>query len=113
MRESADLVATCINVSMLTAVPHLAMEDVEYKGYQIPKDSIVMANTWYNIRTFPSFSDTFISPRSILHDADRYPDPMAFKPQRYLGIEDVVRTEDSKYVVNEDPARYIFGFGPR
>ncbi|THU79631.1 cytochrome P450 [Dendrothele bispora CBS 962.96] len=44
-------------------VPHCSSEDDVYKGYFIPK--------------------------SILHDAEIYPDPEAFKPERWLMEDDV------------------------
>ncbi|KAJ7479154.1 cytochrome P450 [Mycena latifolia] len=49
------------------AIPHyLAVED-EYRGYRIPAGSVVIGNTW-----------------AILHDEATYPDPYAFKPERFL-----------------------------
>jgi cytochrome P450 len=43
--------------------------------------------------------------RAILHDSDVYPDPEAFKPERFL-------TEDGK--AKEDPLlMYAFGYGRR
>jgi len=44
----------------------LLAEDV-YKGYRIPAGSIVIPNTW-----------------SIMHDAEIYPEPNKFKPERFL-----------------------------
>ncbi|CUA71919.1 O-methylsterigmatocystin oxidoreductase [Rhizoctonia solani] len=49
------------------AIPHAAMEDGEYKGYHIPKDSIVIGNTW-----------------AITRDENIYPDPECFNPDRFL-----------------------------
>ncbi|CAE6418520.1 unnamed protein product [Rhizoctonia solani] len=49
------------------AIPHAAMDDDEYKGYQIPKGSIVMGNTW-----------------AITRDERIYPDPECFNPDRFL-----------------------------
>ncbi|KAJ6503785.1 cytochrome P450 [Mycena sanguinolenta] len=49
------------------AVPHFLTAEDEYKGYRIPANSIVIGNTW-----------------AILHDEAVYPDPYAFKPERYL-----------------------------
>ncbi|KAJ7684107.1 cytochrome P450 [Mycena polygramma] len=49
------------------ALPHyLAVED-EYKGYRLPACSLVIGNAW-----------------AILHDEIVYPDPYAFKPERFL-----------------------------
>ncbi|CAE6469330.1 unnamed protein product [Rhizoctonia solani] len=49
------------------AIPHAAMEDGEYKGYHIPKGSIVMDNTW-----------------AITCDESIYPEPGRFNPDRFL-----------------------------
>ncbi|EJD37712.1 cytochrome P450 [Auricularia subglabra TFB-10046 SS5] len=69
------------------ALPHVATEDDTLRGYDIPKGTIVMANVW-----------------TILHDPKKYPDPMSFKPERFMpGAEGE----------NEDPSKYAFGFGPR
>ncbi|KAH6917895.1 cytochrome P450 [Coprinopsis sp. MPI-PUGE-AT-0042] len=46
---------------------HSTTVDDEYKGYFIPKGTIVMTNTW-----------------SMLTDPVKYPDPFSFKPERYL-----------------------------
>ncbi|KAF7368863.1 Cytochrome P450 [Mycena venus] len=49
------------------AAPHLLMTDDEYRGYRLPAGSIVIGNAW-----------------AILHDEAMYPDPYAFKPERFL-----------------------------
>ncbi len=52
-----------------------------------------------------SLSSFVRSPRAILHDAEVYPEPEEFKPERFL-------TEDGK--VKEDPLLvYAFGYGRR
>ncbi|KAI0718513.1 CyP450 monooxygenase [Cerioporus squamosus] len=50
-----------------TGVPHRSIEDDEYKGYLIPKGSIIIANIWAYSR-----------------DPNVYPDPETFKPERWL-----------------------------
>lgn len=61
-----------------------------YRGYRIPKGSIVMGNVW-----------------GITHDPAMYPDPLAFKPERYIA-------EDGSFDCSaNDPSRYVFGFGRR
>ncbi|OJT05250.1 O-methylsterigmatocystin oxidoreductase [Trametes pubescens] len=73
-----------------TGIPHLLKEDDVYRGYHIPKGSIVMGNVW-----------------GIAHDPTLYPDPLAFKPERYLA-------EDGTFDCStNDPSRYVFGFGRR
>ncbi|KAI9001294.1 cytochrome P450 [Trametes punicea] len=75
------------NVAPL-AIPHRVIEDDYYAGYFIPKDTIVIANVW-----------------RMLHDPETYPDPMAFKPERFVpgpGKEP-----------EADPRSMVFGFGRR
>ncbi|KAK1227831.1 hypothetical protein PQX77_009144 [Marasmius sp. AFHP31] len=49
------------------AVPHYIHVEDEYRGYRIPKNSTVIGNLW-----------------AILHDEEMYPDPHAFKPERWI-----------------------------
>ncbi|TFK80369.1 CyP450 monooxygenase [Polyporus arcularius HHB13444] len=49
------------------AVPHLATQEDEYKGYRIPAGSVVIANTW-----------------AYSSDTRYYPDPETFQPERFL-----------------------------
>ncbi|KAI0748777.1 cytochrome P450, partial [Daedaleopsis nitida] len=71
-------------------VPHLLTQDDVYKGYHIPAGAMVSGNIW-----------------GLLHDPERYPDPMEFRPERFLrdGVFDCSGTND--------PSRYAFGFGRR
>ncbi|KAI0039781.1 cytochrome P450 [Auriscalpium vulgare] len=70
------------------ALPHAATEDDVYEGYFIPKGAIVIGNAW-----------------ALLHDPVAYPDPEAFKPERFL-------TKDGQ--VKDDPTlAAAFGFGKR
>ncbi|EJD50383.1 cytochrome P450 [Auricularia subglabra TFB-10046 SS5] len=48
-------------------VPHSLQQDDEYRGYRIPAGTTVMANSW-----------------AIMRDPKRFPDPDAFRPERYL-----------------------------
>ncbi|KAJ7708648.1 cytochrome P450 [Mycena rosella] len=71
------------------AIPHFVSVDDDYRGYRIPAGSIVIGNTW-----------------AILHDENIYPDPHAFKPERFLlggKLNPAVR----------DPEVAAFGFGRR
>ncbi|THH18493.1 hypothetical protein EW146_g2521 [Bondarzewia mesenterica] len=70
-------------------VPHCSTADDVYNGYFIPKGSIVMGNAW-----------------AILHDPEQYPDPMAFKPERFL-------TEDGKANPEVPDPEAAFGYGRR
>ncbi|KAF7978460.1 hypothetical protein HWV62_664 [Athelia sp. TMB] len=49
------------------AVPRQVRQDDEYKGYHIPKGSIILQNSW-----------------AVFHDESVYPDHLAFKPERFL-----------------------------
>ncbi|THH20203.1 hypothetical protein EW146_g1119 [Bondarzewia mesenterica] len=71
-------------------VAHYVTEDDVYEGYSIPKGTTVMANAW-----------------SILHDEAIYPDPFAFKPERF---EDPNKNAD---LAINDPPSVAFGFGRR
>ncbi|KAH9917081.1 cytochrome P450 [Fomitopsis serialis] len=67
-------------------VPHALREDDEYRGCWIPKGTMIIPNLWF-----------------MLHDADAYPDPEAFCPDRFNGL----------YENQEDPRNIVFGFGRR
>ncbi|KAJ7106249.1 cytochrome P450 [Mycena epipterygia] len=70
------------------AVPHFLATEDEYRGYKLPAGSIVIGNTW-----------------AILHDEVMYPDPYAFKPERFL-----LDGKPNPAVRDPDAA---FGFGRR
>jgi len=72
------------------ALPHLLTADDEYNGYRIPKGTMVLPNVW-----------------AISRDPARYPDPEAFKPERWLP------GETSEGVPSVRPQEYVFGFGRR
>jgi len=70
------------------AIPHAATEDNVYEGFFIPKGALVIGNVW-----------------AILHDPTIYPDPDAFKPERFLNTDGSLR---------DDPVlTSAFGFGKR
>ncbi|KAL0565568.1 hypothetical protein V5O48_016458, partial [Marasmius crinis-equi] len=64
---------------------HSVNQDDIYDGYLIPKGSQVVANIW-----------------GITHDADMYPNPDVFDPDRHLGANP-----------QQDPFNFVFGFGRR
>ncbi|KAF4616302.1 hypothetical protein D9613_008357 [Agrocybe pediades] len=72
------------------AIPHLLEKDDEYLGYHIPAQSVVIVNVW-----------------AMLHDPQTYPDPEAFKPERFL------KPDGTLDMSVRDPATVAFGFGRR
>ncbi|KAI5889746.1 cytochrome P450 [Schizophyllum commune H4-8] len=74
------------------AIPHAytGEEPDVYKSYTIPARSIVIANVW-----------------AIVHDEEAYPEPYAFKPERFLDIDGKLNP------AVRDPADIAFGFGRR
>ena len=67
------------------------------------KGSIMVANAWCVV--LPSSSVDLRYLRAILHDPESYPDPEAFKPERFLNEDGTVR---------DDPTIFLaFGVGKR
>ncbi|KAG1747590.1 cytochrome P450 [Suillus lakei] len=66
-------------------LPHHALKEDVYEGYRIPKGAAVIANIF-----------------SISRDQEMYPDPLEFRPERFLGPSPQL-----------DPRKFIFGFGRR
>jgi len=74
--------------SVPLGVPHATTEDDVYKGFFIPKGALVLGNAW-----------------AMLHDPEVYPEPDAFKPERFLNSDGSLR---------DDPVlAAAFGFGRR
>ncbi|KAI0634877.1 CyP450 monooxygenase [Trametes polyzona] len=70
-------------------IPHRLVEDDEYRGYHIPKGTLVISNIWAYSR-----------------NEKQYPDPEAFLPERFL--------KDGKLNPSIlDPAEFAFGYGRR
>lgn len=69
------------------AFPRLADEDDVYKGYHIPKGTIVLANVW-----------------AITRNEAVYSEPEAFRPERFI-------KDDGTLI--DDNMSYVFGFGRR
>ncbi|KAH8897936.1 cytochrome protein [Thozetella sp. PMI_491] len=67
------------------AIPHVSAADDIYNGYLIPKGAMLLPNVW-----------------GFTHNPDVYPEPMLFKPERFLGA-----------TVPPNPQDYVFGFGRR
>ncbi|KAF8135168.1 CyP450 monooxygenase [Boletus edulis] len=68
-------------------VPHMTTGHDVYKGYFVPKDTIVFANIW-----------------SMTHNETKYPDPMRFMPERFIGVDGQL---------TDDIGEQQYGFGRR
>ncbi|TCD61907.1 hypothetical protein EIP91_007721 [Steccherinum ochraceum] len=74
-------------------VPHYLMEDDEFEGYHIPKNSIVFFNEW-----------------AMNHDSEVYGDPENFRPERFLDEEE---QNESVPPFTHGEGHTIFGYGRR
>ncbi|KAF8597602.1 cytochrome P450 [Ceratobasidium sp. AG-I] len=90
-RESLPYFDAALQEALRIAPPvplglsHYASEDIEVRGYTIPKGATIEGNIW-----------------AILHDPEHYHSPNTFDPSRFLGANPA-----------PDPRKYIFGFGRR
>ncbi|TFL03965.1 cytochrome P450 [Pterulicium gracile] len=78
------------NPASPTAFAHRLLQDDEYKGYLIPKGSLVLGNTW-----------------ALCRDEGMFPDPDNFNPDRYLRGPKGERHPAEAYVAA------AFGYGRR
>lgn len=76
-------------------IPHVLIEDDVYEGYNVPKGTILFANTW-----------------AIHRDPDEYEDADKFFPERFLTNKFGTRSDPTG---EEDHRRttYTFGAGRR
>ncbi|THU95902.1 cytochrome P450 [Dendrothele bispora CBS 962.96] len=72
------------------ACPHRSTEDDVYRGWHIPKDSVMLPSVW-----------------ALTHDPERYPDPFAYNPERFLNPDDTLNPDVP------EPRDFTFGFGRR
>ena len=83
-------------------VAHRLTQDDVYEGHYIPQGTTVIPNIW-----------------AMLHDENLYPEPMAFKPERFLSEVSPSTSSRSSFTselempVNPDPRLFAFGFGRR
>ncbi|KAA1466823.1 cytochrome P450 [Dentipellis sp. KUC8613] len=70
-------------------IPHRCMKDDEYRGYDIPADTMVIPNIW-----------------AMTRDEDIYMDPHRFFPERFWN-------QDPETAEATDPKNLVFGFGRR
>ncbi|KAI0060162.1 cytochrome P450 [Artomyces pyxidatus] len=70
-------------------LPHRCMNDDQYRGYDIPADTIVFPNIW-----------------AMTRDESVYPDAGSFVPERFMG-------PIAEKAESTDPRDFVFGFGRR
>lgn len=68
------------------AVPHRSMNDDQYRGYDIPANTVIIPNVW-----------------AMTRDEQVYPDAHKFNPDRFL----------NRNGPETDPKDFVFGFGRR
>ncbi|KIK51635.1 hypothetical protein GYMLUDRAFT_50453 [Collybiopsis luxurians FD-317 M1] len=75
--------------------PHVNTEDFTYRGQFIPKDTVLVLNTY-----------------TMHHDAQRHPEPFRFNPDRY--IQDSTLSSESANLPNPyERDHWMFGVGRR
>ncbi|KAH8161403.1 hypothetical protein CIB48_g6845 [Xylaria polymorpha] len=75
--------------------PHVTSEDFTYQGRFIPQGTVCVLNTW-----------------TMHHDPERYPDPMAFKPERFLH-DPLSSAQSSNLPDPTERDHWMFGAGRR
>ncbi|KAJ4411259.1 hypothetical protein N0V82_009076 [Gnomoniopsis sp. IMI 355080] len=90
-------------------LPHTSTEDDVWEGHFIPKDAIIMANICLpigrvrqGVRRRVALTKAF---RHFTQDSSIYPEPMYFRPERFLKIVN--------HEPEPDPRDLVFGFGRR
>ncbi|KAH7097930.1 cytochrome P450 [Auriculariales sp. MPI-PUGE-AT-0066] len=86
------------NPALPAAIPHCTTEEDVYRGWRIPAKTMLIPNIW-----------------QITHDPKLYPDPLSFKPDRYMStsVENESISGSGKPAQNPDPRSFVFGFGRR
>lgn len=70
------------------AIPHAATKEDVVRGYRIPKGALLLPNNW-----------------GFTHDPATYPDPMSFRPERFI--------DTATHKAEPDPRAWTFGYGRR
>ena len=87
------------------------MKDDQYRGYDIPADTMIIPNIWsVDVSVYSRFRFSWHllhwTGRAMTRDERMYPEPELFNPDRFM-IQD--KTEADLM----DPKNFIFGFGRR
>ncbi|KAG8743732.1 hypothetical protein FRC10_011514 [Ceratobasidium sp. 414] len=85
-------------------IPHSVSEDIQFRGYLIPKGALIYGNIWYGFKVQACSVRQLINviKRGMLHNPEQYESPFDFNPDRFL-----------KSSPEPDPRKYIYGFGRR
>lgn len=88
----------------------MATDDYVYKGYFIPKGTLVLGNAWYATKSSRDFlrmlNNITLKFRAILHDERVFENHEEYRPERYL--------KDGKLDLSvRQPEVSVFGFGRR
>ncbi|KAF5380073.1 hypothetical protein D9615_006264 [Tricholomella constricta] len=75
--------------------PHVNTEDVTYRGHFIPKDTVIVMNTY-----------------TMHHNPQRYPDPHTFDPERYVN-DHTTAAESANLADPYQRDHWMFGVGRR
>ncbi|EAU32638.1 predicted protein [Aspergillus terreus NIH2624] len=89
-------------------VAHVSIQDDSVGEYAIPKGTQIVTNLWCvpSVTTYiPRLGSQLTDSRAFTHDPNIYPDPMAFKPERFI--------DTATHKAERDPYYYSFGFGRR
>ncbi|GJC81543.1 cytochrome P450 monooxygenase yanC [Colletotrichum liriopes] len=99
--DSMPYIRACVKETLrwmptaILGMPHAVIKDDEYMGYTIPKGAGVILNVW-----------------AINMDENRFDDPRAFNPSRYVGDDQ----NSFESATNGNPSKrdhYVFGAGRR
>lgn len=97
------------NPAVPLGLAHRSTQDDVYRGWVIPKGTVVWANIWYVVRVIPLNGIGEHDVRSMLQDPAVFPEPTEFRPERYLNVDGTLKELER----HEDPSIIGFGFGRR